>query len=297
MSFFFAEIFYLCATRVDGGFYIHEGFLFKDKKLCDSKSSVRELLVTKAHENDLIGYFGEYKTYKTLLEHLFWPHMKQDVHNTGDKCLTTKRTCYQYTKAKVQPHGYYTPLFVLFMPWIDLSMDFILGFPRSKIEDYFIFVVVDRFCRIAHFIPYHKTNDACIVANLFFREVVRLHDIPRTIVSERDSKFFSHFWRTLWSKLGTKSFFSLQHAILKLMLTQSLRTWEEQLPHIDFSYNQVVNSTTTHTPFELVYAKFVKELHAKAKSHVERKVEQFAEKANKGKVQKVLKKATYFGFT
>lgn len=199
-----------------------------------------------------------------LSENFYWPKLRHDVERYVQRCVTSHKA-----KSKLNPHGLYTPLPVPNAPWEDISMDFVLGLPRTRRGRDSIFVAVDRFSKMAHFIPCNKSDDASHVADLFFREVVRLHGVPCTIVSDRDVKFMSYFWKTLWAKLGTKLLFSMTcHSqtdgqmevvnrtlsmLLRMMIKKNLKEWEDCLPHVEFAYNRVVHSTTQLSPFEVVY--------------------------------------------
>jgi len=261
----FCDIFTHCMEKGSlDKFYLFDGFLFKADKVCIPNCSLRLLLVEESHKGGLMGHFGRDKTFAMLNEHFFWPKMRRDVEKFVSRCLECLRA-----KSKVKPHGLYTPLPIPTAPWTDLSMDFIVGLPRTKKGRDSIFVVVDRFSKMAHFIASHKTDDAFNVANLFFREVVRLHGVPRTIVSDRDVKFLSYFWKTLWGKLGTKLLFSTSShpqtdgqtevtnrtlgTLLRAVIKTNLKSWEDALPHVEFAYNRTVHSSTKITPFECVY--------------------------------------------
>ncbi|XP_021776091.1 uncharacterized protein LOC110739920 [Chenopodium quinoa] len=179
-----------CEEGVDGSFIGQEGFLFKGNKLCVPKCSHRRMFVKEAHQGGLAGHFGVAKTYDILREHFYCPKIFGDVQDV----IPRYGACH---KAKSQfCEGLYSPLPVPNHPWDDLSMDFVVALPRTQRQNDFVFVVVDRFRKMAHFIPCHKTDDASHVATLFFREVVKLHSIPKSIVSDRDPKFLSYFWKT-----------------------------------------------------------------------------------------------------
>jgi transposase InsO family protein len=250
--------------RIWNKYVMHDNFLYRANKLCVPASSVHLLFLQEAHGGGLMGHFGLKKTEDVLAAYFFWLKMRHDVERYLSRCTT-----YNKSKSQLNPHGLYMPLPIPSVPWEDISMDFVLGLPRTKRGRDSIFVIVDRFSKMAHFIPCHKSDNASHVADLFFVEIVHLHGVPNTIVSDRYAKFLSHFWITLLLKLGTKLLFSttchpqtdgqievVNHTlstILQTILKSNLKLWEKCLPHIEFTYNRSVHSTMKVSPFQLVY--------------------------------------------
>ena len=138
--------------------------------------------------------------------------------------------------------------------------------PRMKVA---IMVMVYQFCKMAHFIAFHKCDDAIYIMDLFFQEIARFHGVPRTITSDRNTKFLSHFWRYLWRLVGTKLLFStICHpqtdvrteltnrtltTLRRGMVNRSLSDWDIKLPHAEFAYNRSPSYATWHSPFEVCY--------------------------------------------
>nr|GEU64342.1 hypothetical protein [Tanacetum cinerariifolium] len=137
-------------------------------------------------------------------------------------------------KTHISNAGLYTPLFVPVAPWEDVSLDFVLGLPRTQRAKDSVMVVVDRFLKMAHFVPCSKTFDASQMARSYFAKIIKLHGVPKTLTSDRDVKFVSHFWRTLWD---------------------NAKQWDLILPQAEFAYNRSVNRTTGKSPFEVMYGR------------------------------------------
>src|SRR2546430_5026138 len=153
---------------------------------------LRDAIIFEAHNSNLGGHFGRDKTLSIIRENFYWPKMERDVMRHIARC----RTCH-IAKSHGSNTGLYTPLPTPKAPWQDISLDFVVGLYRTQRNKDSVMVVVDRFSKMAHFILCNKTLDASNVADLYFREIVRLHGIPITMTSDRDSKFTGHFWRTL----------------------------------------------------------------------------------------------------
>ncbi|GJX98930.1 putative nucleotidyltransferase, ribonuclease H [Tanacetum coccineum] len=181
-------------------FNIHDGFLFKGNQLCIPNTSLRLKIIKELHGE---GHVGRDRTLQLVHASYFWPTMRKEVDRYVKRC----RIC-QVLKGTATNAGLYMPLPVPAQLWVDISMDFVLGLPRTQRGNDSIFADVDYFSKMVHFIPCKKTTDAVDVAQLFFRDVYRLHGFPSSIVSDRDTRFLSHFWHSLWKTVNTQLNFS-----------------------------------------------------------------------------------------
>ncbi|XP_052477199.1 uncharacterized protein LOC128032595 [Gossypium raimondii] len=104
----FGEFFRLCEKGAYEKYYRHDGYLFREGKLCIPQGSVWEVLIEEAHSGGLMGHFGVAKTLATLNEHFFWPKMRRDVERFCNRCIACKRA-----KSRIKPHGELTSVIIL----------------------------------------------------------------------------------------------------------------------------------------------------------------------------------------
>jgi phage tail tube protein FII len=114
-------------AKIWNKFIFNDGFVFRANKLCIPASSIRLLLLQEAHEGGLMGHFSVKKTEDILDAHFFWSKMRRDVVRFIARCTTCQKA-----QSRLNSHGLYMPLPTPSVPWEDISMDFVLGLPRTK---------------------------------------------------------------------------------------------------------------------------------------------------------------------
>ncbi|KAL0553952.1 hypothetical protein IC582_007856 [Cucumis melo] len=193
--------------------------------------------------------------------------MKREVADFVSRCLV----CQQVKAPRQRPAGLLQPLSVPGWKWESVSMDFITGLPKTLKGYTVIWVVVDRLTKSAHFVPGKSTYTASKWGQLYMTEIVRLHGVPVSIISDRDAHFTSKFWKGLQLALGTRLDFSTtfhpqtdgQTERLNQILEDMLRacvlefsgSWDSHLHLMEFAYNNSYQATIGLAPFEALYGK------------------------------------------
>jgi len=180
----------LAITSPDNqGYSLDRGLIwYQGKVWIGSNSALQTKLIATCHSSALGGHSGIAATYYRLKKHFAWKGMKQDVENFVKQC-----TIYQHAKHSLQhPMSLLQPLPIPQGVWQNLTMDFIEGLPKSE-GCSVILVIVDRLTKYAHFLPVKHPYTAATIAQLFMDHVVKLHGLPASIVSDRDTIFVSHF--------------------------------------------------------------------------------------------------------
>ncbi|KAL0551449.1 hypothetical protein IC582_010537 [Cucumis melo] len=245
-----------------------DGGLLFERRLCvPSDSAVKTELLSEAHSSPFSMHPGSTKMYQDLKRVYWWRNMKREVAEFVSRCLV----CQQVKAPRQKPAGLLQPLSIPEWKWENVSMDFITGLPRTLRGFTVIWVVVDRLTKSAHFVPGKSTYTASKWAQLYMSEIVRLHGVPVSIVSDRDARFTSKFWKGLQTVMGTRLDFSTafhpqtdgQTERLNQVLEDMLRacalefpgSWDSHLHLMEFAYNNSYQATIGMAPFEALYGK------------------------------------------
>ncbi|WVZ76321.1 hypothetical protein U9M48_024305 [Paspalum notatum var. saurae] len=240
---------------------------YKNRIYVPDMDSIRKLTLNEAHDTAYSIHPGSTKMYHDLKERFWWYGMKRAVAEYVAVC----DTC-QCVKAKHQrPAGLLQPLKIPEWKWEEISMDFIVGLPRTQKGYNSIWVVVDRLTKVAHFIPVNTTYSGARLAELYISRIVCLHGVPKRIISDRGSQFTSRFWEQLHDSLDSKLWFSTAYhpqtdgqtertnQILEDMLRacaiQYGTSWDKSLPYAVFSYNNSYQASLKKSPFEALYGR------------------------------------------
>ncbi|XP_071700181.1 uncharacterized protein [Rutidosis leptorrhynchoides] len=245
-----------------------DGVIWCGNRLCvPNDDAIREALLSEAHSSPFSVHPGSTKMYQDLKQHFWWSGMKKDVARYVGKCLTCQQVKIEHQRAS----GLLQPLDIPVWKWDDISMDFVCGLPKTVKRHDATWVVIDRLTKSAHFLPIRMDYSVSKLSEIFQQEIVRLHGVPSSIVSDRDPRFTSRFWKGLHKAWGTR--LKLSTAFHPQTDGQSERTiqiledmlracaldwkgnWDEYLCLVEFAYNNSWQASICMAPFEMLYGR------------------------------------------
>jgi hypothetical protein len=202
-------------------FEIEDGLIYlKDsdhRVLCVPKityrgRNIREIVISEAHS--ILAHLGVRKTLDYLRDHFWWKEVVEDTRSFCESCATCKRS----KPSNQKPYGLLHSLNPPLEPWDSVGVDFVGPLPESRNCDGVfnsIAVIIDLLTGMTHIVPARINYTARQMAELMFENIYKLHGLPKSIVSDRDSLFTSIFWKRLHELIGVKST-CLVHTILNL---------------------------------------------------------------------------------
>jgi len=191
--------------------------------------------------------------------------MKREIAKYVSEC----DVCQRVKASHLRSSSTLQPLPIPSWKWENISMDFIVGLPNTSQKHDSIWVIIDRLTKTAHFLPVHTTYNAKKYANIYLDKIVRLHGIPKTIISDRGAQFIARFCKQLQQSLGTKLIRSsayhpqidgqterinqILEDMLRACVIQHDKKWDKYLALAEFSYNNSYQSSLKMAPFEALY--------------------------------------------
>jgi hypothetical protein len=253
--------------REDFSIALDGRLLFRGRICVPDHAETKEKILEEAHKSRYTIHPGATKMYQDLKRNFWWPNMKREVAEFIARCLT----CQQVKAEHLRPAGKLKPLEIPEWKWDSIGMDFIMGLPKTRGGLDGIWVIIDRLTKSAHFLPIKSKWSVDILAALYIKEIVRLHGIPVSIISDRDPRFTSHFWKGLQHSLGTRLNFStafhpqtdgqteranqIVEDMLRACIIDFGGSWHEHLPLIEFAYNNSYQASIQMAPFEALYGR------------------------------------------
>jgi len=222
----------------------------KERICVPDNAELRKTILDESHKSKLSTHPGATKMYQDLKQKFWWPGMKKQVAEYVASCLTCQKAKVEHQK----PAGLLQSLDVPKWKWDSISMDFIVALPRTQRKFDSIWVIVDRLTKSAHFIPVQTNYNVSKLADIYVQEIVRLHGVPSCIVSDRDLKFTSHFWRIQTDGQTERTIQTLED-LLRACVFEDHRSWDTLLPLIEFTYNNSYHASIGMAPYEALYGR------------------------------------------